>query len=93
MAFFEKRERKLDDKKKPDKKKKFKRRKVCRICTNPEIAISYRDLRTLTYFVSDKGKIVSRRISGICAKHQRQLSKAIKRSRNLALMPFVVGMQ
>jgi small subunit ribosomal protein S18 len=90
MSFIRrdsKRDLKKDD---PKKKKKFRRKKVCRICVNPDINLNYKDIRTLSFFITDKGKIVSRRISGICAFHQRQLGSEIKRARNLALLPFVV---
>ena len=80
-----------DDKKgaRDPKKKKFRRKKVCRICANSEVKINYKDAYSLSFFVTDKGKIVSRRISGICYGHQRELGKAIKRARNIALLPFV----
>ena len=66
------------------------RRKVCRFCVDGEEFIDYKDDRKLGRFVTDRGKIVPRRISGTCAKHQRRLSIAIKRARHLALLPFVV---
>jgi small subunit ribosomal protein S18 len=71
-----------------EKKKKFRRRKVCKFCANPEAKINFHDGQTLSMFVSDKGKIVSRRISGTCSKHQREMSRAIKRSRNIAVLSF-----
>ncbi len=64
------------------------RKKVCRFCVDPKIVIDYKEFRTLKYFVSERGKIIPRRISGNCAKHQRELTQAIKRSRNAALLPF-----
>lgn len=64
------------------------RRKVCRFCADPELVIDYKDAGQLKYFISDRGKIVPRRISGNCAVHQRQVTLAIKRARNIALMPY-----
>ena len=68
----------------------FRRRKVCRFCADKAVAIDYKDPQTLKYFITDRGKIVPRRISGNCAKHQRKVSLAIKRARMIALMPFTV---
>jgi small subunit ribosomal protein S18 len=68
----------------------FARRKVCRFCADKQVPIDYKDPQTLKYFITDRGKIVPRRISGNCAKHQRKVSLAIKRSRMIALMPFTV---
>jgi len=61
--------------------------KVCRIC-EARTEIDYKDARTLRRFVTERGKIIPRRTSGTCAKHQRELSTAIKRARHLALLPF-----
>ncbi len=66
------------------------RRKVCRFCADKNVAIDYKDPQTLKYFITDRGKIIPRRISGNCAKHQRKVAVAIKRSRMIALMPFAV---
>jgi len=60
----------------------------CRFCANPKMKIDYKDIETLSRFVSDHGKIRSRRQTGTCAKHQRQLAREIKRARHLALLPF-----
>lgn len=60
----------------------------CRFCANPKMQIDYKDIETLSRFVSDHGKIRSRRQTGTCAKHQRALAREIKRSRHLALLPF-----
>ena len=68
----------------------FARRKVCRFCADKNVAIDYKDPQTLKYFITDRGKIIPRRISGNCAKHQRKVSVAIKRARMIALMPFTV---
>ena len=66
-----------------------KRRKVCRFCENRITYIDYKDERLLRRFITERGKIVPRRISGNCARHQRRLTTAIKRSRHLAILPFV----
>ena len=66
------------------------RRKVCRFCADKTIAVDYKDPQGLKYFITDRGKIVPRRISGNCAKHQRVVALAVKRARNIALMPFAV---
>ncbi|MBU2488863.1 MAG: 30S ribosomal protein S18 [Proteobacteria bacterium] len=71
------------------RKRVFHRRKVCRFCADKSMNIDYKETRTLRYFTTDRGKIVPRRISGTCAKHQRALTTAIKRARHIALMPFV----
>ncbi len=73
------------------KKKRFQRRKVCRFCVNNQTQIDYKDLRSLRSLVTERGKIIPRRISGNCARHQRQLTTAIKQARNIALMPFAAG--
>jgi len=74
---------------KPKKKKKrFQRKKVCRFCVNKQAQIDYKDLRSLRSLITERGKIIPRRISGNCARHQRQLTVAIKRARNIALIPF-----
>ena len=71
-------------------KRGFSRRKICRFCADKQVLIDYKDPQTLKYFITDRGKIVPRRISGNCAKHQRKVSLAIKRARMIALMPFAV---
>ncbi len=74
------------------KKKDFgakRRRKICRFCEDGINYVSNLDERVLRRFVTDRGKMVPRRISGNCAKHQRTLTTAIKRSRIMAIMPFV----
>jgi small subunit ribosomal protein S18 len=73
-------------------RRRYGRRKVCRFCAEKSQLIDYKDLRTLRYFVSERGKIVPRRISGNCAEHQRKLTEAIKRARNIALLPFAAGL-
>jgi small subunit ribosomal protein S18 len=66
------------------------RRKVCRFCAEPATAIDYKSPQLLRSFITDRGKMVPRRISGTCALHQRAISLAVRRSRMLALMPFTV---
>ena len=66
----------------------FRRKKFCKFCTEKIDAISYRDVRLLQGFVAERGKIVPRRLTGVCTTHQRRLSKAIKQARNIALLPF-----
>lgn len=65
------------------------RKKVCRFCIDKIKAIDYKDTKRIERFISDRGKIISRRMLGVCAKHERKLSKAIKRCRYLALLPYV----
>jgi len=71
------------------KRKVFHRRKVCRFCADSSILIDYKDSKTLKYFITERGKIIPRRITGTCASHQRTLTLAIKRARAIALLPFV----
>ena len=65
------------------------RRKVCVFCADKVAFIDYKDSAKLRKFISERGKILPRRISGTCAVHQRELNTAIKRARNVALLPFV----
>ncbi|MCU0230144.1 MAG: 30S ribosomal protein S18 [Acidobacteria bacterium] len=67
----------------------FKRRKYCKFCESKVDVIDYKDLRTLQNYIPERAKILPRRVSGTCAKHQRQLGLAIKRARHLALLPYV----
>lgn len=64
------------------------RKKVCAFCADKSSHIDYKDVNKLKKYVTERGKILPRRISGTCAKHQRELTTAIKRSRNIALLPF-----
>lgn len=64
------------------------RRRGCAFCADDAPPIDYKDPQSLRYFVSERGKIVPRRISGCCAKHQRSVQLAVKHSRNIALLPF-----
>ena len=72
----------------PGGRKFFRRKKVCKFCTEKIDAIPYRDVRLLQGFVAERGKIVPRRLTGVCTTHQRRLSRAIKQARNIALLPF-----
>lgn len=69
-------------------RKFFRRKKVCKFCTEKIDAINYKDVRLLSQFVAESGKIVPRRLTGVCTPHQRRLSEAIKQARNIALLPF-----
>ncbi len=70
-------------------KRTYHRRKVCRFCADQDIIIDYKENKTLKYFITERGKIIPRRITGTCAKHQRALTKAIKRARTIAILPFI----
>ena len=82
-----------DDKKGDDKKGQrrglFRRRKVCKFCADKIDDINYKDVKLIGPFVPERGKILPRRISGTCAMHQRKLQTAIKRARQIALIPYV----
>ena len=73
------------------KKQYFRRKKVCRFCVEKIDDINYKEVRMLSAFISERGKITPRRISGVCAPHQRRLSEAIKQARNIALIPFAAA--
>lgn len=66
----------------------FRRKKYCKFCETKAQWIDYKDVRTLQGYVPERAKILPRRISGTCAKHQRQLMQAIKRARMIAFLPF-----
>jgi small subunit ribosomal protein S18 len=72
------------------KKRPVGRRKMCKFCGDETIKIDYKDAGLLKYFITDRGKLVPRRISGNCAKHQREISTAVNRARMIAIMPFAV---
>ncbi len=72
----------------PGKKQYFRRKKVCRFCVERIDDINYKEVRVIGNFVGDRGRIIPRRLSGVCTPHQRQLSDAIKKARNIALLPF-----
>jgi small subunit ribosomal protein S18 len=70
------------------KKQYFRRKKVCRFCVDKIDDINYKDSRMLSGFISERGKITPRRISGVCTPHQKRLTEAIKQARSIALIPF-----
>jgi len=72
----------------PGGRKFFRRKKVCKFCVEKIEDINYKDYRLLGQFVAESGKIVPRRLTGVCAPHQHRLSSAIKQARNIALLPF-----
>ena len=67
---------------------RMRRRKVCRFCVDKVDLIDFKDVRLLQNFIPERGKILPRRISGVCTAHQRMLTEAIKRARNIALLPY-----
>jgi len=77
-----------DDKSAKRSYKRMPRKKVCAFCAEKIEVIDYKDLPRLKKFITEKGKILPRRMSGVCAKHQRELAEAIKRARIIALLPF-----
>ncbi len=74
----------------PPKTFRNRRRKICAFCVDDLHNVDYKDIGRLRRFLSDRGKILPRRVTGNCAKHQRQLTRAIKRARVMALLPFTV---
>ena len=74
------------------KKQYFRRKKVCRFCVEKIDNINYKEIKLMNSFVAERGRIIPRRISGVCTPHQRQLSEAIKKARNIALLPFAAEM-
>lgn len=72
-------------------KRVFQKRKVCRFCADKNIVIDYKDFKSLKYFTTERGKIIPRRISGNCALHQRKVTVAINRARNIAFLPFTTA--
>ena len=75
--------------KKNKKKRFYQRRKVCKFCADNSLEINYKDSRALKSFITERGKIIPRRVTGTCAKHQRILSTAIKQARTIAFLPYV----
>jgi small subunit ribosomal protein S18 len=69
----------------------FGRRKVCRFCADKTLKVDYKDQGQLKYFLTERGKIIPRRISGNCALHQREVATAVKRARMLAILPYTVA--
>jgi len=78
-------------KRKGPAKRRFFRRKECKFCVEKMPMLDYKDVPRLQKYVTEKGKIVSSRISGNCAKHQRKLARSIKKARMAAFLPFVIG--
>jgi len=66
------------------------RKRVCNFCVDKAVAIEYKEIDKLRRFITERGKILPRRISGNCAKHQRLLTEAVKRARNIALLPYTI---
>jgi len=83
------RQRDQRDRKPGGFKRGFMRRKFCRFCKDSKLTIDYKDGRALRPYITERGKMLSRRITGTCARHQREITIAIKRARNLALLPFI----
>jgi small subunit ribosomal protein S18 len=77
------------DNKQRRKRRVYHRRKVCRFCADTSLEINYKDPKSLRYFITERGKIIPRRLSGCCAKHQRTLTHEIKRARTIAFLPYV----
>lgn len=75
----------------PGGRRFFRRRKVCKFCVEKMDHIDYKDVKVIGQFIGERGKILPRRVTGVCAPHQRQLKVAIKRARNIALLPFAVA--
>lgn len=73
-------------------RRNYQRRRVCKFCSDTSLKIDYKDPKVLRNFLTERGRIVPRRISGNCARHQRELAVAVKRARILALLPFTVTM-
>jgi small subunit ribosomal protein S18 len=81
-------DKKPGDKEKGQRRTLFRRRKVCKFCADKIDYVDYKDVKLLQQFIPERSKILPRRISGTCARHQRLLQQAIKRARHLALIPF-----
>jgi small subunit ribosomal protein S18 len=69
-------------------RREYTKKKICRFCTDTSLKIDYKNYRLLRSFITERGRIIPRRISGNCAKHQRELTREIKRARHVALLPF-----
>ncbi len=80
-----------DDEKGPPRRRQMFRRKVCRFCADQTLKIDYKDVRTVSQFVTERGKMTPSRITGNCARHQRIITTAIKRARSVALLPFTTA--
>ena len=75
---------------KNNKRGGVRRRKVCQFCADKDKKIDYKDVETLRRYTTERGKILPRRVTGTCAKHQRKVNEAIKRARHIALLPYTV---
>jgi len=75
---------------KKNKRRRKPKRKVCRFCADTTLNLDYKNVELLENFITERGKIIPWRISGTCSKHQRKLALAIKRARNIALLPYTV---
>ncbi|HAK88420.1 MAG: 30S ribosomal protein S18 [Nitrospirae bacterium GWC2_46_6] len=71
------------------RQKRFQRKKFCRFCADKTAFIDYKDIKTLRNYITERGKILSRKMTGACSAHQRELTVAIQRARNIALLPFM----
>ena len=71
-------------------KQYYRRRKICKFCIEKIDSINYKDVKLLSQFVPERGKILPRRISGVCSPHQRQVNEAIKKARSIALLPYTM---
>jgi small subunit ribosomal protein S18 len=69
----------------------FARKRACRFCADKSLSVDFKDQATLKYFVTERGKIIPRRVSGCCAKHQRQVALSVKQARGIALIPYIVA--
>jgi len=77
----------------PVRRRMFQRKKTCRFCGDKTILIDYKDVRILKHFVTERGKIIPRRISGNCTIHQLEIKRAIKRARSIALLAYTTTSQ
>jgi len=68
--------------------KRFQRRRFCRFCSEKVVFIDYKDTKVLRYYLTERGKVLPRRMTGTCARHQRELTESIKRARSIALLTF-----
>ena len=75
----------------PMRKRIVFKKKICRFCADENFTLTYKDYNALRYFITERGKIIPRRISGNCAKHQRFVARAIKRARVVAIVPFTTN--
>ena len=75
------------------KKKIMIRRRFCRFCADENLEINYKDIKTLKHFITERGKIIPKRITGTCAKHQRKIAREIKKARVIAILPYVGNIQ